>query len=213
MIPRFIHRIWLGGTEPDWTQAFASTWARPGWQVIQWDEQRLEQMPALQNQDLFDRADEIAPSHVGQLRADILRLELLWRYGGVYVDADFECLKPIDPLVAGVECFAAWVDDKWLNNALIGAAPEHPFIGRLIEELPRSIEQHPGKRPAVATGPQFLTRTWRRYPDGVTLLAKEWVYPFDWTELERGRDDVPEGAYAVHWWHNQRRERGVPCPA
>ena len=34
-------------------------------------------------------------------RSDILRLELLWREGGVYVDTDFECLRSIEPLLDG----------------------------------------------------------------------------------------------------------------
>ena len=32
-------------------------------------------------------------------KSDIFRYEILYRFGGVYVDTDFECIKPF-------ECFA-----------------------------------------------------------------------------------------------------------
>ena len=35
-------------------------------------------------------------------RADVLRYEILRRHGGVYVDVDVECLRPLDDLLTGV---------------------------------------------------------------------------------------------------------------
>jgi mannosyltransferase OCH1-like enzyme len=83
------------------------------------------------------------PAKIFQI--DAARLLMLYRYGGVYADLDFECLKPFEPLVnksnpgmgcfVGVEptehqpVFAAFHAHKDLiSNALMGSAPYHPIF-------------------------------------------------------------------------------------
>jgi mannosyltransferase OCH1-like enzyme len=214
VIPRLIHRIWIGGPEPEWIHALEASWRRPGWNLRHWDEHEIRILFPLHNQDLYDRAEELAPDHVGQLRADILRYEILHRRGGVYVDADFECLRPIDPLIKGLECFAAWeAQDRWIANGFMGAVPGHPFIERLIEELPASIAAaRRGTRPNRMSGPHYLTRKWREHGRGtVEIIDQQSVFPYNWREIRRMRPGMkwPRSAYAVHHWSNMRREQGV----
>ena len=42
-------------------------------------------------------------SNIGE-KADVLRLEILYQFGGVYVDCDFECLQTFDYLDFGKQC-------------------------------------------------------------------------------------------------------------
>lgn len=202
-----IHRAWLGGDEPEWMQALAAGWQQlPGWWVRGWGESDL---PPLRNQHLFDLAPEIAPDHVGQLRSDILRYELILEHGGVWVDTDFELVRPFDDLLEGVECFAAWeVQDRWVNNAIFGAVPGHPFVEKLVELLPASIESQPGARPARMSGPQFVTKVWARHGEGVTVFDEEQFYPYSWREAGKHEpgEEWPEHVRAVHHWANKRRE-------
>lgn len=193
---------------PEQYRVFAEGWQRlhPDWKYDLWDDATL---PPLQNQDLYDRADELCPGLAGQLRSDVVRYELLHRFGGVWVDVDFECLKPIDELLAGVGCFVAWVNDEYVNNALMGASRRHRFIKRLIDGLPASIAAHPGEAPRVVSGPQYLTKQWRADDGGLTVFPKEYFYPYLWNELSRSGRSFSD-AFAVHHWGNRRRERGRP---
>jgi mannosyltransferase OCH1-like enzyme len=207
VIPKRIHRIWLGGPEPEWCQPFADTWRRPGWELRQWG--GPEELYPLVNQGVYDSAEAIAPNHVGQLRADVLRLEILLRYGGVYVDADFECLRPIDGLLAGVECFAARVERRYINNAIMGAVPGHPFLRALVRGLAANVRAERGYKPNRLSGPVYMTTVWRRrYRSQVTVLPERLFYPYLYTELHRAGEDFPD-AVAVHHWHNRMREQGL----
>lgn len=208
MIPKIVHRIWLGGDEPEWTQKFALTWAHPGWVVRTWTDSDLDLLFPLANQIVFDHAEEIAPQNVGQLRSDVLRYEILHRFGGVYVDTDFESRKPLDPLIVGVDCFAAWeVEDKWVNNAILGATKQHPLFSDLVAGLRENVERWQGWKPNRLTGPQYLTRVAGRH--SLAIFPKRWFYPYLYSELHRSSDDFPT-AYAVHHWANRRRERNAP---
>jgi mannosyltransferase OCH1-like enzyme len=213
MIERLAHRIWLGDDEPDWTRPYADTWRRPGWSLRQWS--GPEELYPLRNQAIYDAADRIAPNHAGQLRSDVLRYEILLRYGGVYVDHDVELLKPIDELL-DVQAFAAWeVPASWINQAVLGAVPGHPLLEALVAGLPESLERAGRRRlrPAVLSGPQFLTRTVNRDgPFDLTVYPKAWFYPYLWSEIDRHGPDHLElwpDSYAVHHWHNRRREAAL----
>lgn len=208
-----IHRIWVGGPEPEWLRSYASTWRvhHPDREVVQWDDSNVSDLFPLHNQDIYDRAPEIAPNNVGQLRADVLRYEILWRFGGWYVDADFRCLQPLTPHVEGVDCFATFEkQDVWVANGLMGSTPEHAFIGRLIEGLADSVSRHPGARPARTTGPRYLTEHWKAHPDEIVVLAERLFYPYSHRDVAKHPvgEDFP-GCVAVHVWNNQRRERGL----
>jgi len=62
-------------------------------------------------------------------KADVIRLEMLRRHGGIYLDLDVICVNPFDPLlqnpaVMGIE------PGTGLCNAVILAQPQAPFIAR-----------------------------------------------------------------------------------
>lgn len=210
MIPKLLHQFWTGPPMPKVYQEFTEKWRKlhPEWEVIVWGQER--ELPLLINQTYFDRAAEICPNYVGQLTSDILRLELLYLYGGVWVDTDCEPLKPLDPLLVDVECFMGWTNpNQWLNNAVMGAVPAHSFVELLINELPDSIDRNAKAAPRVISGPQFITPLWRKHPEGVTIFPKDYFFPYLWSELGRDREEFPE-SYVVHHWHNRRRERKRP---
>ena len=188
--------------------AFGQTWKdlHPDWEMREWG----DELPALVNHDLYIRATELCPGFEGQLRSDVARLEILYQYGGVYVDCDFEAARPIDGLLEGVGCFAAWErQDQVVNNAILGCEPGHPFIERLIAELPASVLGNPGKRPSKVSGPWFVTAEYRKHPGELTVFPEKWFYPYRCDQLHRARERFPE-AYAIHHWNNQRRLRRKP---
>jgi mannosyltransferase OCH1-like enzyme len=182
-IPRLIHQIWLGPTAPpDAERGWRESWSthHPEWEVHLWTE---ESIPAdLRRSEVYERLRLPAE------RADILRLELLWRFGGVYVDTDFECLRPLDPLLDGVELFLGDLKPGRTNNAIIGAVPEHPLLDRALDEL-RPAEWH-GTDPKGGTGPHFLDAVIRPHRKQLKIFPPPVFYPS--TEAER------EAAHAIH---------------
>lgn len=203
----------MGGSEPEWLRPYADTWLahHPDRTLVQWTDDTVPDLFPLHNQDIYDRAPEIAPNNVGQLRADVLRYEILWRFGGWYVDADFRCLRPLTPFVEDLECFATFEkQDVWVANGLMGSVPEHPFIWRLIDGLAESVASHVGARPARITGPRYVTKLWRQHPDEIEVLPEHLFYPYGHRDVAKHPvdEDFP-GCIAVHVWNNQRRERGL----
>ena len=133
--------------------------------------------------------------------ADVARFHILARHGGVYVDTDFECLRPLDPLLKGVEAFAAFQQPGEVNTALLGATAGHPAFRRAAELVTETFGR---ARLPAATGPPFFTHLMWDFPE-VTLFPPELFYPYLWSEPERQDERFPE-AYAVHHWAMSWRE-------
>lgn len=197
-IPHTIHFLWLGGAPlPVEYAEFRDGWARnnPGWEVVTWTEATL---PDLQNQAAFDAATTLAG------KADIARLEILLRHGGLYADCDFESLRPVEPLLDGVGFFAARDWGGWIANTLVGCAPGHPMMQALVDAIPARFAARPHAPPNELTGPHLLTELVgerHAHDPSIKIFPKEVFYPYPYEDrhLHRVGEDFP-GAYAVHHW-------------
>jgi mannosyltransferase OCH1-like enzyme len=217
VIPNLLHQVWVGPPMPDHLARYTVAWAQlhSDWQIHLWDEHNL---PPLHNQWLYDHADEfvadLTPRHnrvgyAGQLRSDIVRYEILYSHGGVYIDVDCEPRRRLDPLLDDL-CFLGWEETNvWANNAVMGSVPGHPFLAALIEHLPAHVIAHRGHRPNVLSGPRFVTAMLAQAGNGVTVHPRSYFYPYGHGELHRHAEPFPD-AYCVHHWENARRKRKAP---
>ena len=192
-IPKVFHRIWLGGKPmPDEYVRFGESWLKhhPGWETRLWTEDAFKKSKFV---DLLERCSTYA------MQANILRVELLHAYGGVYVDTDFECLRSLEPLIDDVGCFATKVYDDakhphFVANGIGGATPGHPAMQRLLDAIRPAFELGD----LFCVGPVLWTKLFKEAPD-VRLLEKRLFYPYSLKELEKSAGPFPE-AYAVHHW-------------
>jgi inositol phosphorylceramide mannosyltransferase catalytic subunit len=181
-----IHRIWLGGGPmPEEFERYGRTWSEfhPGWEMRLWTDHNL---PELLHPDALERC-----RNEGE-QSDLIRYEVLLRFGGVYVDTDVECLRSFDPLLAA-DAFAGETRPGKLGSAIVGAVPGHPGIGLLLE----IASQRAGfGHQAASTGPRLLTDVLLGRDD-VRVFGSEVFYPFH----RRHRPDAAmgrDGAYAIH---------------
>jgi len=192
LIPKVLHQIWFGGPIPEKYIRFTIGWRRlhPEWEYILWTEERL---PRLYNQACFDAAKELCQ------KSDIARYEILWRFGGVYVDSDFECIKNIEPLLDGVAAFLGYEDPQSVNNAIIGSVPRHPALGNMMAAVPRRFHL-PGP-PFFTTGPALVTQVLVDYP-GVRLFQPVVFYPLFWS-----RRIDPVLTHAIHHYKTPKFDK------
>lgn len=192
VIARTIHRIWLGPhpipaeAETYWG-AFAAL--HPGWEFRTWTD--ADDYTWLRNWDLFESADTWTS------RSDVLRFEILARFGGIYVDTDVRPLKSFAPLMdAGA--FAGWEDARNICGAVMGAEAGHPAIEALIAALPGWTDGRVGAPPHEWAGPRFLTAQWSGRTD-VRLEPPRSFYPVHWGQKVDPNGRYP-ASYAVHHW-------------
>lgn len=199
-IPRTFHQIWTSldgksdpGRMPPEYRYYQRTWIKkhPTWELKLWQDKDL--FPLI-NQKQYDEAKSYAS------RSDILRLEIIYKYGGVYVDTDFECYKNIEPLIRSTDCFVGCEEDGVMTNALFGATPGHPTIKKLIDNLPISLKKYRKYPPNITTGPAFWTRT-LDYNE-IKLFPPIYFYPTKpGTKSNKKEENKYPQSYANHHWN------------
>jgi hypothetical protein len=194
MIPRTFHHIWLGPDPlPHEHGPWIKSWKRhhPDWEFRLWTEDDLPEDPI--------RPEVLERLRAPVERADILRLEIIYRYGGVYLDTDLECLRPLDPYLDGQEFVGVCHKPGRITNTAIAAVPRHPLLERALQEV-NPMEMYwtsASERLKEVAGPLLLDRLVADFPD-IRLLDPPVFFPS--TPEERAN------AVCVHHmarvWHN-----------
>jgi hypothetical protein len=132
VIPRIIHFVWLQGIDamPEDYRRCVDSWAplHPGWEVKVWDRDTL---PPLVNDWALDLS---TPTLV----CDILRYEFVFQYGGMFLDADHECCKPVDSLFNGQDGFVSMRNSVLIENSAFASVPGSTWLADVIAELGRN---------------------------------------------------------------------------
>lgn len=198
-IPRILHRVVGQSTEEH------ETWWKEACALHRtWD--HMTHRDPLKRSDFPATADAWDLTVSGGQFASLVRLEVLWQHGGIYLDQDVEVYRSFEPL-RGVGGFAAWEDQGNVPDAIMGFAPRHPAIGECIE---RAIEvlRHPVREAPIdqvidssvrVTTAVFVGRS------DVLLLPPGSLYPYHYTEKDEKRwwdhaTDQP-WAFTAHHWH------------
>ena len=233
-IPKIIHQIWSGidGPLPEYFRILGETWKKtyPDWEYIQWDNEKMNAFIQEYYPQWWD-VYTCFPYNVQ--RWDAIRYLILYQMGGMYVDFDYESLKPVTQLVDGKECCFALEPDSHrkvfkrpveqaFNNALMLSVPGHPFMKKIIDgifagESPK--EEWSSKDMCVlnTTGPWKLMDLYDdlspREQEDIYLIPAKYVTPFDVPQAFRVRageesDELEkclDEAYAVHYFFGNWR--------
>ena len=166
-------------------------------------------------------------------RWDAIRYLILHKIGGMYVDFDYESIKPMESLIKGKTCCFSQEPkshcrifhkkvDCLINNAMMLSVPQHPFMAKVIETVFREQTLYCADSKAVCvlktTGPWMLVDLYNRLDkhekSNVYLIPSKYVTPFDIDDArrflngERGQEleDCLKEAYAVHYFFGAWRD-------
>jgi mannosyltransferase OCH1-like enzyme len=126
------------------------------------------------------------------IAADIMRVEILYRYGGIYIDADSVCLQPVEDAPFIDDDFWAVYDyTGWVANGVIGCTPRHPVMKRYMELIA-------GPHHYWEYGARMLTECL----DGTeTILPTCTFYPTNW---KGNKAPAVDKVYAEQYWATTR---------
>jgi mannosyltransferase OCH1-like enzyme len=211
MIPKIIHQIHMGKRPlSEQELKWQNTWKEynPEWEFILWDDEKLKTLNIINEQYLND-CDNYS------MKSDILRFDILFQFGGLYIDTDFECLKPIDPLF-GDDDFIFYRQrhsGPYICGAFLASTKHNTFVKKLVDGIDQRTKTHQKEHCVQKYGPAYVTNMVDdTYGSSYKKSAKfdpTYVYPFLWkdkrinkklthTELKKKYPD----AFAAHWWNS-----------
>ncbi|KAG2077312.1 glycosyltransferase family 32 protein [Suillus decipiens] len=207
-IPRIIHQTWKSETLPaDWKHlSEACRNMMPDYDYMLWTDASSREFIAEHYSwflDTFDNYDFTIQ------RADAIRYFVLYHYGGIYLDLDVGCLRPLDPLLVFPVILPKTIP-VGVSNDLMFAAKGHPFLSQTIHNLVTFDHSWILNYPTVmfSTGPMFLSIQYSLYTASHPITSYE---PGDVRILPKslyGKNAKPEEAphsFFAHYygssWH------------
>ncbi|XP_058763308.1 uncharacterized protein LOC131636717 [Vicia villosa] len=154
--------------------------------------------------------------------SNLIRLAILYKYGGVYLDMDFILLKPLNGLR---NCIGAQSMDlgfkHWtrLNNAVLIFDKNHPLLLRFIDEFALTFDGNKWGHNGPYLVSRVVEKLGKRHGLDFTILPPMAFYPVDWIKIDgffrKGNSRVEEKwveaklnqlgseTYGVHLWNKQ----------
>jgi inositol phosphorylceramide mannosyltransferase catalytic subunit len=200
-IPPILHQTWRTANLPAPLAGWRRDWIakHPDWEHRFYDDDAVRRIIA-------DRAPRWLPTYdiLPRMiqRIDLFRYLIVYLDGGMYADIDTVAYLACDPLLEGAECVLGielhlrkglqaelgYLRSWQLANFIFAAAPQHPFLGALLEEIARSATKPVRDDQTVQqlTGPIMLTRlawTFARPRKGSIRILPQinwnapWAYP------------------------------------
>jgi hypothetical protein len=204
-IPKIIHQIWLGSSLPPKCQALQASWLahHPDWEYRLWTDKDVEEF-GLKNKKAYDAALTYGE------KSDIARYEILYHLGGLYVDTDFECVRPFDILHQTCDFYAGLEgSDCLVGNSLIGSVAGSPILKRCIDTLQCAAPGESGwQYVAARTGPGHITRCVKGCVDqGTVIFPTGYFFPWypyfgEVRTAEKALASIRPETFGVHHWHS-----------
>ncbi len=219
-IPKILHQFWHGGPMPEKYKQLTEEWKtlHPDWTVMLWDEKAVADFD-LTNRWMYENM--VNPS----AKSDVVRYEVVYAYGGVYVDTDFLPCKSLNDLLH-LDLFAGIVGsyDGTLKDAetclapsIFGASQGNKIMEKIIRNV-ASQKTVPRSIPEIMqnTGPEMFSREILANladSDLTCILPPTYFYPFPGQSRMNIRNlSVPDTkkyvekwiypeTYAMHLWY------------
>lgn len=201
MIPKIIHYCWFGeNSKSILINKCIESWKKyaPDYEIIEWNEK---------NYDInkYSYTKEAYAKKKYAFVSDVVRFDVLYQNGGIYLDTDVELLKPIDCFL-GHDAFMGYDQRGLIASGLIfGSKKEHRILLEFLSYYKREnfilSNGLPNMTTVVTIVSDILSNNHfklnGRYieKDNIAIYPAEYFDPFDY---ENNKMNIGNNTFAIH---------------
>lgn len=219
---KYMHRIWMGSEMPERYARYGELWEElnPDMTLWDWTEEEILDTAWVNTavlQDLYTKSQQPGADMVAYYThvADVVDYELVYRFGGIYVNCDLMPIKPlssIENFKTEVDGFA-YEDDVHLVNMFMHGPRESSLFAAIMKRLPERYFGMPGAFMNASTGVQLIMDVVHGWPGAITRYPRSMFNPIHFSEFGYGEEpdldrDYPADTVAVHLWGHRTNQRG-----
>ena len=203
MIPKIIHYCWFGrGEKPELAKKCIASWRKfcPDFALREWNEDNCDVRAMPFMAEAYD-AGKFA------FVSDVVRLLVLEKFGGVYLDTDVEILQDFSPLLHD-KGFLGFENENFVNSGQgMAAEAHHPVVQAMLAEYQTLHFRNPDGSLNAVGCPRLNTDVLERF--GLVRNGQEQVvaglriYPadrFNPLDSATGRLNKTDHTYSIHWY-------------
>ena len=148
-----------------------------------------------------------------QYKADVVRLELLYEHGGVYLDLDMLIARPFHDVFASGHSF--YISEECKNgggngaliNAFLAAKPKNEFIKVWLNSFKSGLRLgiwahhiRDSNRQLIDNNPHYIHKYRMKILDGTLFMALHWQDTVAFIHSETAPYNFPPESYGTHLW-------------
>jgi mannosyltransferase OCH1-like enzyme len=177
MIPKRLHFIWIGD-ESKIPFKCINTWVEKnvGYTTKVWGNSSINGVKWRNEKQLHDMLAK--KDYAGA--SDVMRYEILYTEGGVYIDADSICLNPLEDWLLNCEAFASWeqelVRNNLIANGFLGSVKGSEAMRLCIEEV-ATKDCTVNKLAWQVTGPLMMSDIFFKKQANLTVYPSHFFLP------------------------------------
>lgn len=211
MIPKTIHYCWFGGGQKsELIEGCIASWRKycPDCEIIEWNESNYD---VTKNLYMYQAYQAKRWGFV----ADYARLDIIYEYGGVYLDTDVELIKPIDDLFCGDGFVGLELAPKTDKDCILvntgegfGAKPKDTIVEAMRDAYESERFLLPDGSLNLTTCTYYNTQVFKQYGlkqenrlqqlEGITIYPVEFFSPMDW---QSRKCTITNNTYSIHHYN------------
>jgi len=200
-IPATIHSFWFsGGEKPDLYKRCIESWYKycPNFEIKEWDANNYDISKNQYMKEAFEKEKWAFVS-------DYARLDVVDKYGGIYMDMDVELVAPINQLLCADSFFCRQEDGLLEFGSGFGAGPGNPFIRAMLDTYKSRKLIGADGSVDMTPQPQWLKKTAEQYGyikcfDSM-VVGESVVFSNDYIVSGASKEDSLNAKLGIHW-HN-----------
>ena len=196
-IPHLIHQIWIGGKMPthkkDFLKHNRKMVKKDGWTLRLWGNKDLKEENFPRTWKWIQKSKKDSkkrenPNGVWAQISDLMRLEIVYNYGGYYMDTNMEIIQSLENILpppgktmvvanqepCGLKCKAG--GEFYLSNGFFGATKGNYMLKRATAAKNLNEIDFTNKHINMETGPYYF----RKFitPKSTYVISSYLIYPF-----------------------------------
>lgn len=201
MIPKIIHWIWFGkGEIPELEKKCIESWKRimPDFQFMLWNEENFDVSIVGFTREAYEHKK-------WAFVADYVRLYVLYKYGGWYLDTDVEAIRSLTPLLNN-SLVMSTDSAGYIESAIIGAEAKHIYLKEALDYYNKLSFVEDSGRLNVEVINTYLQLLLKKYgyiqknklqflDAGIVLFTDDY---FNALSLATGKYNITSNTYTIH---------------
>lgn len=201
MIPKVIHYCWVGGKPlSEMATKCINSWKKycPDYEIIEWNESNYD----------FSKNEYMRAAYENKkwgFVPDYARLDIIYQYGGIYLDTDVEVIKPFDELLS-LSGFVGMEKTGQVNLGQgFGAEPHNDTLKKMRDMYNELIFNPSPDYLATHASPVYQTELLNRLGlvcenkiqqiDQLTVLPVDYLCP---KNMDTGIVSITDNTYSIH---------------
>ncbi len=212
-IPKIIHYCWFGGNDmPYSNKRCIDSWKEicPDYEIIRWDESNYDWT---KNRYMYQAYKNKKWGFV----PDYARLDIIYNYGGIYLDTDVELIKRPDNLL-NYQGYMGFQRNFWIALGLgFGAVKNNSLIGKMLNQYDNlefiDKEGNMNMKAAPYYQTSLLKEEGIKCNNTMQILNSNVILPTDYLDpqgYKNGNIYITDNTISIHhydesWVHNKKK--------